>query len=169
METLKRHQWLRRHVVWAITRQNRFSGVCSSLFDGVKKVTSKKGQKIVVQVGYLPSTPCSTDCHQNWHGLSRRGRNQSCQISNRSVQWFQSPRWPKIAISHWLATSPHYRATLWWFSSHSACSECLLARTQACRRFRHWSIASSMTLCCISAHTLIRRRFKSFTFWTFVR
>jgi len=60
----------------------------------------------VVQVGYLPSTPRPTDCHQNWHGLSRRGGNQSCQILNRLVQGFQNPRWPKIAISHWLATSP---------------------------------------------------------------
>ena len=65
----------------------------------MKKVTSKKGQNIVVQVWYLPSTPRPTDCHQNWHGSSRRGDNQSRQISNRSVQGFQSPRWPKIAIS----------------------------------------------------------------------
>jgi len=42
-----------------------------------KKVTSKKRQNIVVQVGYLPRSPRSTDCHQNWHGLSRRGHNQS--------------------------------------------------------------------------------------------
>jgi len=32
--------------------------------------------------------------------------NQSCQISNRSVQGFRSNRWPKIAIFHWLEVSP---------------------------------------------------------------
>ena len=34
------------------------------------------------------------------------GRNQSRQISTRSVQGVRSPRWPKIAISHWLEVSP---------------------------------------------------------------
>ena len=53
----KKHQWLHRHVVWAITRQNRLSGVCCRLTDGVKKVTSKKGQKLMVQVGGLPHPP----------------------------------------------------------------------------------------------------------------
>jgi len=29
--------------------------------------------------------------HQNWHGLTRRGRNQSCQIWTRSVHGFRAP------------------------------------------------------------------------------
>jgi len=44
--------------------------------------------------------------YQFWHVGSCAGRHQSCQISTRSVQGFRSPRWPKIAISHWLEVSP---------------------------------------------------------------
>ena len=33
-------------------------------------------------------------------------RNQSCQISARSVQEFRSNRWPKFAVSHFKELSP---------------------------------------------------------------
>jgi len=37
--------------------------------------------------------------------------NQPCQISTRSVQGFRSPRWPKIAIFHWMEVSPLQQCT----------------------------------------------------------
>ena len=60
---------------------------------------------------FFNSNHRSPSAHQSavsqfWHVGSCAGRNQSCQISTRSVQGFRSPRWPKIAISHWLEVSP---------------------------------------------------------------
>ena len=48
--------------------------------------------------------------------------------------------------------------------SQSKCSKCRpLAFTQAHSRTRHWSMALSMTDCCIPDHDAIRRRFRSST------
>ena len=51
-----------------------------------------------------------------------------------------------------------YTVSLWWSSSASYkdCSKCpSFTRTQARSRERHWSIASSMTLCSRLSHTSI--------------
>jgi len=48
----------------------------------------------VVQVGYLPRTPRSTDRHQNWRGLSFGGRNQLCQIKLDRFSGFKAPDGP---------------------------------------------------------------------------
>jgi len=48
---------------------------------------------------------------------------------------------------------------------HGECSKCpIIARMQARRRLRHWSIPLSITLCFTPTHTSIRCRLNSFTY-----
>jgi len=90
--------------------QNTFCGALSVKLRSMDcSVQRPKELKKSTRPGNFTPTPTLyplSGVSQFWRVGSGAGRNQSGQISTRSVQGFRSPRWPKIAISHWLEVSP---------------------------------------------------------------
>ena len=100
-----------------------------------RSVREKNKVTNIVYFTYLPRSPRSTDRHQIWFGGWFPGRNQTCQISLKSVQGFRFHRRSNFGLSHRNEVSPltqglNYRSAC-DFSDHrpiNICCTCTVSR-----------------------------------------
>ena len=112
--TPKGHLLVRKHVIWAIKRENRFNGSTWGRAREKKTGRERSVKKVTnaIYFTYLDRSPHWTDLHRNFHSSCRPWHNHVCKVLNWNCQGLRFYMESNFRFSYWFLHWPYNSAAL---------------------------------------------------------